>query len=145
MNGNAETRCSYLDQINAQASAPTSHVLFPDMAKSDSDSDHHVVLLNSGRSKNSKRLMSDLDEEPDANANGHKVVFPGNYADKRKMSRKTDDDLIGSVYDATSTTNLDARNSDLENDSVEYLEKRKQRMDMIPRWWPPISLNCQSM
>ena len=159
VDGVAETRCVYPDQQNVPEfggvgnSGGSSHVFFPDSIRSEPESEHHVVLLGSGRSKNSKRLVSDLDEEPDVNANsGHRsvVVFPGNYltTDKRKTSRKTEDDLIGSVYDASGTANLDGRNSDLENDSVEYLEKRKQKMEKSvrtsgPVWWPPITLNCQ--
>ena len=150
--GVSESRCAYPDQQNAPSlSGGGSHVFFPDSLKSEPESEHHVVLLGSGRSKNSKRLVSDLDEEPDANSNsGHRsVVFPGAYSDKRKMSRKTDDDLIGSVYEASASTNLDGRNSDLENDSIEYLEKKKQKMEKNvrisgPIWWPPVTLNCQS-
>ena len=121
VSGVSETHCTPAIQINTQP--VNSHVI-------------------SGRSKNSKRLNRDLDEETELNANGHKSEqFPGNYADKRKMSRKTDDDLIRSVYDASSITLIDGRNSDLENDSVEYHKKLK----MAPRWWPPITLNCQRM
>lgn len=153
--GNAETKCTNPEPHQAVSSG--SHVIFPDFNdKADSESPDHVVLLGSGRTKNSKRLMTDLDEDHDLNngnrhrmIGGNHLIFPGNY-DKRKMSRKSDDELIGSIYDSTITANMDGRNSDLENDSEEHLERRKQKMEknirtLGPSWWPPVTLNCQQV
>lgn len=146
--GVSVSQCSYLSPGPETTSPPSgSHVHFPDSFKSDADSEHHVVLLVSGRSKNSKRLVSDLDEEPNANANGPKsVIFTNNFVEKRKMSRKTDDDLLGSVYDTSAVTNLDGRNSDLDND--EFLVKSKQKMEKSiqtsrPVWLPTVTLECR--
>lgn len=142
VSGSAITRCI--------SDSPPSHVIFP---QSITSLDHRpqVSLLGSGRMKNSKRLFSsDIDEEPDLNANSGHRSFP--VIDKRKMSRKSDEDLIGPLYDS----NHDPRHSsEFDNDGADYLEKRKkleksltsyyELNNQAARWWPPVTLNCQCM
>lgn len=145
LGGTAVTRCS----VDNQVFAHSSHVIFPDSVHFDHRP--QVSLLGSGRSKNSKRLMSDIDEEPDMNANGHRSILFPTIQDKRKMSRKSDEDLIGPLYDA----HPDARSSDLDGDNVDYIDKSRkldktstsyyELNNQAARWWPPVTLNCQCM
>lgn len=125
----------------------------------------HVVLLGSARSKNSKRLADDLsasdisDEEPVINSaasstTGHRSVinFPGSpWKGSSKAGRKAEDDLMASMYDASPTTgSADSSAVDQwhSGHSADSLERRKQKMEKSlrsgrPRWWPPVTLNCQ--
>lgn len=168
-----ETRCSLPDAENSSPPmAPSTsggQFFFPgdsSLPKSSDDTAEqaHVILLGSARSKNSKRLADDLsssgdisDEEPvinSASTSGHRSVinFPGSpWRGSSKAGRKAEDDLMTSMYDASPTTgSADSGSIDQwhSGHSADSLERRKQKMEKSlrsgrPRWWPPVTLNCQ--
>lgn len=112
------------------------------------------------------------DEEPVLNSasnpnggGGHRssvVSFPGPWRSSKSGRKAADQvgaeaDLLSSMYDAsptvgagTGTGSGSAADHALEwhSTSADSLERRKQKMEKSlrsgrPRWWPPVTLNCQ--
>ena len=112
------------------------------------------------------------DEEPVLNSasnpnGGHRssvVSFPGPWRSSKSGRKAADQvgaeaDLLSSMYDASPTAVGTGSGSagggggadhalEWHSTSADSLERRKQKMEKSlrsgrPRWWPPVTLNCQ--
>lgn len=126
VDGNSETECTF---VSPQTSQQKSTIHFPGQSESASfvPDMHRVVLLGSDRSRNSKRLVEPFqNEENELDANASDLPLNRNtHQDRRKMSRKSDDELMGTVYDSSA--------SPFDGNGIHR----------VAQWWPPVTLNCQ--
>lgn len=150
-NGNAETRCTLVPDDSGHESSASSSIVFPGRIRrtNNVDFEHHLITLENARHDlriNSKRLYAiDADEETETNANSATGVnrFDGEV-DKRKSSRKHDDFMF---YE---TDNVMGRfgggHDEKETAATTSKHYRADKSDEVRavRWWPPVTLNCQS-